>query len=106
ITVAPGTTVRWKNVGSSTHTITSGLSSKAADRPGIDFDARLPAGATFEFTFEEVGDHPYFCRPHEGMGMKGVVTVAPGGADGGTAAGTDPGNPADAGNGYGDGYGY
>src|SRR5215813_2033691 len=76
ITVAPGTTVRWKNVGSSTHTITSGLSSKAADQPGAAFDAQLPAGATFEVTFDEAGDHPYFCRPHEGMGMKGVVTVA------------------------------
>jgi len=106
ITVAPGTTVRWRNVGSHAHTVTSGLSSKAADQPGAEFDAQLPGGATFEFTFDEVGDHPYFCRLHEAMGMKGVITVAPTGADGGTAASSDIVDPADAGTGYGNGYGY
>jgi len=104
ITVAAGTTVRWRNVGQEHgHTITSGVSSKAADRPGAEFDAELPQGGTFEFVFDEVGDHPYFCRPHEAMGMKGVITVTAAGTDAGTAKSTGPGDGVDGGSG---GYGY
>lgn len=105
ITVAAGTTVRWRNVGQEHgHTVTSGTSSKAADRPGAEFDAELPQGGTFEFVFDEVGDHPYFCRPHEAMGMKGVVTVIPAGTDAGTASSAASGDASDAGSGG--GYGY
>jgi plastocyanin len=75
LTVAAGTTVRWRNSGSIEHTVTSGASSKPADSPGTLFDSQLPAGDTFEFTFTKVGDQPYFCRFHESMGMTGVVTV-------------------------------
>jgi plastocyanin len=77
LTVPAGTTVHWRNAGPFGHTVTSGASSKPADRPGADFDANLPAGGTFDFTFADVGDHPYFCRPHESMGMKGIITVTP-----------------------------
>jgi plastocyanin len=75
LTVPAGTTVRWRNVGPYDHTVTSGLSSKVADQPGTGFDDVFNSGTTFEFTFEELGDHPFFCRPHEFMGMKGVITV-------------------------------
>ncbi len=95
-TVTAGTTVRWVNSGPFDHTVTSGASSKSADMPGTDFDAQLRSGGTFEVTFDAVGDHPFFCRPHEGMGMKGIVTVtAPSGAD----AGTDGGDPDGGGGG-------
>ena len=30
---------------------------------------------TFEHTFEEDGIYPYFCSPHKGSGMKGVIVV-------------------------------
>jgi plastocyanin len=87
LTVPLGTTVRWRNVGPYDHTVTSGLSSKPAGSPGTEFDDSFRSGTTFDFTFETVGDHPFFCRPHELMGMKGVITVvAPDtdvGADGG-----------------------
>jgi plastocyanin len=84
LTVTAGTTVRWMNSGPFDHTITSGTSSRPVDRPGTDFDDVFRSGGTFEFTFEELGDHPFFCRPHESMGMKGVVTVtAPPAADAG-----------------------
>ncbi len=83
LTVPAGTTVHWRNVGPYDHTITSGLSSQPADFPGTDFDHTFRAGTTFDFTFETIGDHPFFCRPHELMGMKGVITVvAPEAADG------------------------
>jgi plastocyanin len=75
VSVVAGMTVRWRNAGTVAHTVTSGLSSKAADSPGALFESQLPAGGTFEFTFTKVGDQPYFCRFHESMGMAGVVTV-------------------------------
>jgi plastocyanin len=115
LTVAAGTTVRWRNAGPYGHTVTSGLSSKAADHPGAEFDTQLPSGETFEFTFDEVGDHPYFCRPHEGMGMKGVITVtaataapADAGPQSDSAGGTDNGGGGGGGGsgGGGGGYGY
>lgn len=84
LTVTVGATVHWINSGPFDHTVTSGLSSRAADAPGEDFDHALASGKTFDFTFDTIGDHPFFCRPHESMGMKGVVTVTPADApDGG-----------------------
>jgi plastocyanin len=104
LTVAVGTTVRWVNAGPFDHTVTSGASSNPADLPGADFDAELPPGGTFEVTFDTVGNHPFFCRFHESMGMKGIVTVAaPSGADAGTPNGNDSGDP---GGGGGGGHGY
>jgi hypothetical protein len=58
------------------HTVTSGLSSRPEDRPGALFDVEssddLPL---FVYRFPDPGDYPYFCRPHEDMGMKGRVLV-------------------------------
>ena len=104
LTVPVGTTVRWRNEGPYDHTVTSGTSSIPEDLPGVEFDTALPSGGTFEFKFDKVGNHPFFCRPHESMGMHGVVTVTAGasGADAGTAAsgadagtGTTDGTPGD-----------
>lgn len=101
LTVTAGTTVRWVNVGPYDHTVTSGASSNPADVPGADLDAQLRPGGTFEITFDVVGSHPFFCRTHEAMGMKGLVTVtAPSGADAATASGN--GDPDGGG---GDGHG-
>lgn len=83
LTVVQGATVRWHNGGTVPHTVTSGASSAAADSPGALFDSQLPAGGTFEFTFTQVGDQPFFCRLHEAMGMTGVVSVTAPPAGGG-----------------------
>jgi len=32
-------------------------------------------GHTFTYTFESTGTVPYYCTPHESLGMKGVVVV-------------------------------
>jgi len=32
---------------------------------------------TVSFQFDSTGDYPYFCRPHVGMGMAGIVHVTP-----------------------------
>ena len=104
LTVTAGTKVHFRNAGPYDHTLTSGASSKPADAPGVIFDTEFPSGGTFDFTFDQVGDHPYFCRQHEAMGMKGLVTVtAPGSADAGP--GGNGGNP-DAGGGGGYPYPY
>lgn len=74
ITVEAGDTVRWVR-STGTHTVTSGTG--AADpEVGNLFDAPLNTSNTsFEFTFTTAGDVPYFCRPHEGFGMTGIVRV-------------------------------
>ncbi len=74
ITITQGDTVRWVHGGQS-HTVTSGTG--AADpQVGALFDAPLDlAHPLFEFVFADAGDVPYFCRPHELMGMTGIVRV-------------------------------
>lgn len=42
------------------------------------FDSGSPtdqAGVNFEVTFEQAGRYPYYCAPHESLGMRGVVVV-------------------------------
>lgn len=41
---------------------------------GSLFDATL-SGGSFSHTFTSAGDVPYFCHPHEGLGMTGIVRV-------------------------------
>lgn len=72
ITIEAGDAVKWSSTG--THTVTSGTGSSAPN-VGVLFDQSLPSGQTFTFTFTTPGTYPYFCRPHEGLGMKGTVTV-------------------------------
>lgn len=109
ITIAPGDTVVWENVGTIGHSVTAyedGIPGDAAYFASGGFDAEQPArnayqagdpesgdvagGETFEHTFEVEGTYEYFCIPHESAGMLGAIEVTPGGA------------PAD-GNGGGDG---
>ncbi|HSJ16139.1 MAG TPA: plastocyanin/azurin family copper-binding protein [Longimicrobiales bacterium] len=68
ITVAPGTTVRWVNDSDILHTVTP-------DGHTAWSDTNLPAGATFEHTFENPGSYPYFCTPHLAAGMTGTISV-------------------------------
>ena len=78
VTIPVGGTVRWRNTGTVTHTVTSGASSAAASSPGALFDHNpLAPGGIFEFTFTTAGSQAYFCRFHEAMGMKGTVVVTP-----------------------------
>lgn len=72
ITIEAGDAVRWTASGS--HTVTSG-SGSSDPNVGLDFDKPLSSGGAFTFTFTSPGTYQYFCRPHEGAGMKGTVTV-------------------------------
>jgi plastocyanin len=78
--VEPGTTVEW--------TISGGSHSVTAYHPNNDRSMRIPEGATpfdsgvlesgetFEQPFETPGVHNYYCTPHEGLGMVGLVVVS------------------------------
>jgi plastocyanin len=63
--VTVGTTVTWVNDDGTTHTVT-------ADGGAFD-SGHLAAGATFQFTFDQVGDFPYHCSIH--TTMHGIISV-------------------------------
>lgn len=96
--VPAGTTVRWMNDSTVAHTVTSGTGSGAADA-GQMFDQPIGAGQSFEFTFQNAGTYPYFCRPHEAMGMRGTITVT-GGGSGGSGGGGGSGGSGGGGKPY------
>ena len=65
LTVAVGTTVRWVNQAISPHTTKAGI---PPDQPSGEWDSlRIQPGDDFAFTFDEVGEFPYFCNIHKSM---------------------------------------
>lgn len=74
LNIEVGDTVRWVWSGGS-HTVTNGT---GATDPNVAtlFDSPLTSAAPqFEFLFTQAGTVPYFCRPHEGLNMKGTIVV-------------------------------
>ncbi len=73
LTIAVGTTVVWVNNSSAPHTVT-------AD-DGLFDSGNMPEGATFEYTFTEAGEYPYYCLYHGSAGGSGmaatVIVTAP-----------------------------
>src|SRR5207302_787257 len=67
VSVPPGTTITWNNVGPTAHTAT-------ADQ-GLFDSGLLNAGQSYSFTFNDPGVYWYFCRPHPWM--RGTITVDP-----------------------------
>jgi plastocyanin len=66
LTIAPGTTVVWTNRDEAPHTVTS--RDRTLNSPALD------TGDRFTFTFDRVGDYPYYCTLHPQMvGMVHVV---------------------------------
>jgi plastocyanin len=72
-----GDTIRWEHEpNEGDHTVTSGLSSRPGDHPGELFDVEsTDSSPVFEYAFATAGDYPFFCIPHEEMGMKGIIHV-------------------------------
>lgn len=69
-----GDTVTWQWTSFS-HTVTNGTGS-GDPNVGRRFDGALSSlSPTFSYTFTTAGTVPYFCRPHELMGMSGTVIV-------------------------------
>jgi plastocyanin len=95
LTIAPGDTVRWVNVGGIGHSVTAyeeeipadatffasgGLDSEAAARRSYPQQGDVAGGEEYSHTFDVEGDYEYFCIPHEAVGMVASVSVVPGGA--------------------------
>lgn len=69
VTIQTGDTVRWTHEGQNFHTITPDEHSEWARQ-------EFPAGSgAFEHTFNTPGTFPYFCEPHQSIGMVGTITV-------------------------------
>jgi plastocyanin len=103
LTVAPGDTVVWENVGAVGHSVTAyedeipedatyfasgGFDTESAARnaysPGDPESGDVVGGESYEHVFEIEGTYGYFCIPHEAVGMVAEIEVTPGGAaDGG-----------------------
>ncbi|QLH84044.1 plastocyanin/azurin family copper-binding protein [Halosimplex pelagicum] len=92
IEVSAGTTVTFENVGNVGHTVTayeeeipdgatyfaSGdfeSQQAASDAYSSEQAGNVPAGESYEHTFETTGTYEYYCIPHELNGMVGYVKV-------------------------------
>ena len=89
VQVDAGTTVRWEWTGEgSRHNVVN---------EAENFESELAAeeGFTYERTLDSEGVVKYYCTPHRGLGMKGVVVVGDlpetGGENGGGESGGDGG---------------
>jgi plastocyanin len=69
--VSVGSTVTWTNEDAQPHTVNSGENAT----PDGTFDSGILApAATFDFSFTEAGEYPYFCLLHPNM--VGTVSVS------------------------------
>lgn len=74
LTINVGDTVTWQ-WSSFSHTVTNGTGG-ADPQAGRRFDGALNSfSPTFSHTFTAAATVPYFCRPHELMGMNGTIIV-------------------------------
>jgi len=95
VTIGVGDTVTWTVTDAlpEGHTVTSGMPDAGS---GDVFDSGLGLdenGQTFEFTFEEAGTFPYYCRIH-GAAMSGEVVVLEAGQSAGPGESAPPGESA------------
>ena len=77
INIKVGTTVKWNNIDSTMHTVTSGVPNTVS--AGELFDSGLTAlimpSKTYSYKFMNPGEFTYFCRVHPTM--TGKITVVP-----------------------------
>jgi len=69
-TIAKGTTVKWTNKDSYSHTVTSG---KTGSPTGLFDSGTLGSNGTFSYTFSQTGVFTYYCKLHSSM--SGTITV-------------------------------
>ena len=70
--VKAGTTIVWTNQDAIDHSVTAGTPEKPSGVFDSDF---FTQGGTFTFTFAQPGEYPYFCKRHESMIGKVIVTT-------------------------------
>ncbi len=84
VTIAPGDTVTWSNTSGAAHTVKRCNPAACEGKSGgTGTDANfgsaeigLPAGRTFQYTFDQPGTYVYFCTLHGYSLMHGTITVA------------------------------
>ena len=86
LVVTIGTEVTWTNRDTSSHTSTSGSQGSST---GIWDSPVLTKGASYSFTFNELGTFEYFCRIHP-RSMNSTITVVPVGALASAQASAEP----------------
>ena len=79
VSVGDGGTVTWRQDDVATHTVTSGrveqTGGTATAKPDNRFDSgNISKGQTFQFSFAEAGEYPFYCAIHPAT-MTGIVTV-------------------------------
>jgi plastocyanin len=67
LTITVGDIVRWTNI-SGTHNV-------KADDNSFTSGPAAPAPWEYTHTFTAAGNNPYYCEPHQGMGMTGTIIV-------------------------------
>jgi plastocyanin len=77
LTIQKGDTVIWE-WDSGSHTVTSGASSVDSTSGDLFNSPSTSSVTTFQFTFDDAGDFPYYCIPHEQANMKASITVEEG----------------------------
>jgi halocyanin-like protein len=86
VLIDPGTTIVWEWTGQGGgHNViheTETEFSSADEQLFNSGETVSDKGATFEHTFEEESARQYFCNPHKGVGMKGVIAVGEDNAEG------------------------
>ncbi|MDE1817347.1 MAG: cupredoxin domain-containing protein [Thaumarchaeota archaeon] len=76
LTVAPGTTVTWKNTDTVSHYVTSGKPSDETTGSVFDSGNLIKPGSTYQFTFANAGTFDYFCSVHPWMTGQVIVGAA------------------------------
>jgi plastocyanin len=72
ITVKEGTKVIWSNSDVTAHTVIYGQ--KDASNAGSIFDSgMIRSNTVYDYSFEDVGDYPYFCKIHAWMTGRVIV---------------------------------
>jgi len=71
VQVSVGSTVTWTNNDSVIHTVVSGTSPTPS---GLFESPIMNPGDTFEYTFTEAGEVPYFCTLHPNMLGTAIVS--------------------------------
>ena len=75
VTIKAGDTIKWVNNKLAPHNVVFD-SAKVKNADKISHKGLLYSpGESFEITFDEPGEYPYYCEPHRGAGMAGTVTV-------------------------------
>lgn len=70
ITINAGDTIRFVNDALPPHNVI------IEDHPELTHDGlAFASGESFEITFPEAGDYNFWCDPHKGAGMTGVIHV-------------------------------